>query len=147
MLKISSKILFVCALFAFVASPVFASGHMKKQGIFTVVTSANTQTQLMAMVLTMTTMKQKKPVRILLCGPAGELAVKGSKETKLKPKNMSPQMLLKKMVAGGVDVKICPLYLPNAGKTTADLIKGVSVAKPPMIAKGLADPKYKLFNF
>lgn len=146
MIKNLSKMLLVLVAFAFIGSPLSADSH-KQQGLFTVVTSGDTQTQLMAMVLTINTMMQKKPVRILLCGQAGEIALKGSKETKLKPKNMSPQMLLKKMISKGVQVNICPLYLPNAGKKVTDLIKGIAVAKPPMIAKGLSDPKYKLFTF
>lgn len=147
MIKIIPKMLFVFTVFAFMASPVSADGHIKQPGLFTIVTSGDAQTQLMGMVLSVQTMMQKRPVRVLLCGQAGALGVKGSKETKLQPNNMSPQMLLKKMINNGVKVNICPLYLPNAGKSPADLIKGIEVAKPPVIAKELADPKYRPLNF
>jgi len=52
---------------------------------------------------------------------------------------MSAQMLLKKMIKKGVSVEVCPLYLPNSGKTKIDLIKGVSIANPSKMADMLLE--------
>ena len=128
MKKTVSKI----ALVALLSVPTFSFASSKS--LMTIVTSPNPQTQLMSMVLSVKSMMKGAKVDILLCGPAGDIATKDSKEVILKPKNMSAQMLLKKMIKKGVSVKVCPLYLPNIGKTKADLIKGVSVANPDNMA-------------
>jgi predicted peroxiredoxin len=115
--------------------------------MFVVVTSPEPQTQLMAMVLSTQAVMKNKHVHILLCGPGGDLALKGGKEVTLKPKNVSPQMLLKGLIKKGVPVQVCALYLPNADKTPADLIDGVTPARPPAIAGALLEPGIKLFTF
>ncbi len=133
MKKLVSKI----ALVALLSVPTLSFASSKS--VMTIVTSPNPQTQLMAMVLSVKSMMKGAKVNVLLCGPAGDIATKGSKEVILKPKNMSAQMLLKKMIKKGVDVKVCPLYLPNKGKTKADLIKGISVANPGKMADMLLE--------
>ncbi len=132
-------------LIAFLCAPAlsFASG----KSLMTIVTSPNPQTQLMSMVLSVKSMMKGAKVDILLCGPAGDIATKGSKEIRLKPKNMSAQMLLKKMIKKGVSVKVCPLYLPNKGKTKADLIKGVSVANPGKMAAMILEENRKILTY
>jgi len=117
------------------------------KSIMTIVTSPNPQTQLMSMVLSLKLMMKGAKIDILLCGPAGALAIKGSQEVKLKPKNVSAQMLLKKMIKKGVSVKICPLYLPNKGETKANLIKGVSVANPNKIADIILEDNTKILTY
>jgi len=117
------------------------------KSLMTIVTSPNPQTQLMSMVLSLKSMAQGAKINILLCGPAGTLATKGSKEVKLKPKNVSAQMLLRKMIKKGATVEVCPLYLPNANKTTTDLIKGVSVAKPATQAGKILDDNTKILTY
>ena len=117
------------------------------KGLFVVVTSPDVQTQMMAMVLSTKTVEQGKSVRMLLCGPGGELALKGSEQTVLKPLEKSPQMLLKNLVKKGVTVEVCPLFLPNKGISPDNLIEGVTVAKPPVVAEKLREKGVKLFTF
>ena len=117
------------------------------KGMFVVVTSSDPQTQLMAMVLSTQTLKKEKYVRVLLCSSGGDLALKNGKEVILKPINKSPQMLLKDLINNGVTVQVCPLYLPNKEASLADLITGVTQAKPPLIAEALLEPGVKLFTF
>lgn len=117
------------------------------KGLFVVITAAEPMTQSMALVLSTQTVMQGKSVQILLCGPAGELALKNSPQVMMKPLNKSPQMMLADLIAKGVKVEVCPLYLPNSGKTEADLVKGVSVAKPPVVAKRLRADGLRLFTF
>lgn len=117
------------------------------KGLFVVVTTPDAQTQMMAMVLSTQTINQGKSVRMLLCGPAGELAVKNSEQTMLKPLNKSPQMLLLELIKSGATVEMCPLFLPNKGADATVLIDGVSIAKPPVVAQKLREEGMKLFTF
>lgn len=123
------------------------AGDMAK-GLNVIITSPDHQTQLMAMVLSLQTLKEHdKKVKMVLCGPAGKLALKNTVTPKLKPRNVSPTMLLKKIMNLGANVSICPLYLPNAGKTKADLIPGIKVAKPPVVAKRLLHKEFKNLTY
>jgi predicted peroxiredoxin len=117
------------------------------KGIFVVVTSPEPQTQLMAMVLSIQTLKKGKNVRILLCGPGGDLALKEHKPMKLKPNDMSPRMLLDQLLQKRVKVEVCALYLPNKGAMPSDLIEGVTQADPSYVADALLEPEIKLFTF
>ena len=66
-----------------------------KVNLVTVLTAAEPQTQLMTMVLNMQSMKQGASVHILLCGPAGDLALKDAPAPATapqKPKGMSPML-------------------------------------------------------
>jgi predicted peroxiredoxin len=116
-------------------------------GLFVVVTSPEPQTQMMAMVLANQAAMKGKTVQVLLCGPGADLALKQRKEVILKPKNQSPQLLLKNLIKKGVVVQVCALYLPNKGRTASDLIQGVTPAKPPEIAEVLLEAGVKLFTF
>ena len=115
--------------------------------LLVVVTSENPQVQGMAFVLSRQSRKQGAEVRVLLCGPGGDVALKGAPQTVLKPRGATPQGMLAKLVAAGVTAEVCALYLPNKGKTAADLIDGVGVAKPPAIAAQMLAPDTRLFTF
>ncbi len=117
------------------------------KGVFVVITIGYAQTQLMAMSLSTQVKLKGKTIRILLCDAAGELAIKGSRETVLKPIDKSPQMLMKALIDQGVKVEVCPFFLANKPATPADLIDGVSVAQPPLIADAMLEPGIKLFTF
>lgn len=135
-------------MFSLSASNIALAGQDLAKGLNVMVTSPDSQTQLMAMVLSMQTIKKHdKKVNMVLCGPAGDLALAATVSPKLKPQNVSPTMLLNKIIKLGGNVKVCPLYLPNADKTQADLIKGIGVAKPPMIAKQLLNKDFKNITY
>jgi predicted peroxiredoxin len=124
-----------------------ATAPVASNGLYVVVTSPDPMTQMMAMVISTQTVAQGRSVRVLLCDAAGKLALKGSKETTFKPSGKSPQALLKGLIAKGVKVEVCALYLPNTGKKPADLIDGVGVAQPPAVAEAMAADGVKLFTF
>lgn len=126
-------------------SPAIASDD--KSELFVVVTSPDPQTQGMAMVLSMQAVQQGAGVQMLLCGPGGDIALKGAPQTVLKPRDVTPQGMLTKLMSLGVKPDVCALYLPNNGKSPADLIEGVGVAKPPAIAAALLAEDTKLFTF
>jgi predicted peroxiredoxin len=127
--------------------PQAAAVQPATKGLFVVVTSDDSMTQMMAMVLSTQTLTQGRSVRVLVCGKAGELVLKGSKEKLFKPLDKSPQMLLKGLIAKGVTVEVCPLYLPNTGKQPSALIDGVTVAQPPAVAAAMAEDGIKLLTF
>lgn len=118
------------------------------RGLNVVVTSADRQTQMMAMVLSVQTMKKHgKEINMMLCGAAGDLALQSTNTETFLPPKKSPTMLLNTLLKMGAFIQVCPLYLPNTGKTTDDLIEGITVAKPPIIAGKLLDKDYQNLTF
>ncbi|WP_346895548.1 hypothetical protein [uncultured Roseibium sp.] len=128
-------------------APVKAEGPDK---LVTIVTTPEPQTQLMAMVLTMQSVQQKASARILLCGPAGDLALKDAPESATAPqapKGMSPQGLMKKIMEAGARVEVCAIYLPNKGGAPEALLDGVGVAKPPEMAGAIMADDTRVMSF
>jgi len=140
------KKIFAITLAAMLFIPNLLSANPAK-GLNVVVTSSDAQTQMMAMVLSMMTLKQKKEVNMTLCSNAGDLAVKGMKSTILKPQDKSPKMMLQAIMKKGAKVKVCPLYLPNAGKDASVLLDGITVAKPMDVANGLLNTEYQNLSY
>ncbi|APW66533.1 MULTISPECIES: hypothetical protein [Arcobacteraceae] len=140
------KKIFAITLAAMLFIPNLLSANPAK-GLNVVVTSSDAQTQMMAMVLSMMTLKQKKEVNMTLCSNAGDLAVKGMKSTVLKPQDKSPKMMLQAIMKKGAKVKVCPLYLPNAGKDASVLLDGITVAKPMDVANGLLNTEYQNLSY
>jgi predicted peroxiredoxin len=129
------------------AAPALAD---EKPALVTVLTSEEPQTQLMAMVLTMQSIQQGSKARILLCGPAGDLALKdapASATAPQKPKGMSPQGLMKKIMGTGAPVEVCAIYLPNKGVGQDALIEGVGAARPPEMAGHLLADDTRIMSF
>jgi predicted peroxiredoxin len=110
-------------------------------------TNADNQAQGMAMVLATQMLEQKASVRMLLCGPAGPLALKNYEPAALKPRNVSPKQMMQALIKGGATVEVCALFLPNANLAVADLLEGVSVAKPPEVAAFMVKPGVRAFGF
>lgn len=128
-----------------VTSAVFAD---QGKGLNVVLTAAERQAQMMALVLSVQSMKKHgKEVNMVLCGSAGDLALSSTKTDQLKPAGKSPTQLLMVLLKMGASVEICPLYLPNAGKTEANLIEGITVASPPVVAGRLLDTEYTNLSF
>ena len=111
--------------------------------LVTILTEENPQTQLMAMVLTMQAAQQGAAPHVLLCGPAGDLALKDAPEAATAgqpPKNMSPQGLMQKiMTLPGAKVEVCAIYLPGKGAGADVLLEGVGVANPGEMAKAILE--------
>ncbi len=134
-------------LAALSTSPALAEEPPK---LVTILTSPDAQTQLMGMVLTMQSMQQGAEAYVLLCGPAGDLALKDAPAAATapqKPKGMSPQGLMQNIMAGGATVEVCAIYLPNKGIEASALLEGVSAAKPPAVAARLLADKTRIMSF
>lgn len=115
--------------------------------LFIVLTSAEPQVQGMAMILGLQALSHGSPVRVLLCGSGGDVALKGAPQTALKPVDKSPQQLLQALIAKGATAEVCGLYLPNSGQGAEALIEGVSPVKPPVIGAYMAEPDVRFFTF
>lgn len=128
------------------STSVMANDNSAK-GLNVLLTSKDAQTQMMAMVLSTMTLKEKKEVKMVLCSSAGDLAVKGMESPTLKPQDKSPKMMLEAIIKQGAKVEVCPLYLPNAGKDETVLLEGITVAKPVEVAKNLLNKDYQNLSY
>ena len=128
------------------STSVMANDNSAK-GLNVLLTSKDAQTQMMAMVLSTMTLKEKKEVKMVLCSSAGDLAVKGMESPTLKPQDKSPKMMLEAIIKQGANVEVCPLYLPNAGKDETVLLEGITVAKPAEVAKNLLNKDYQNLSY
>ncbi len=119
--------------------------------LVTIVTSANAQTQLMAMVLTMQAVKQGVSVHILLCGDAGDIALKKAPTTMTtpqKPKGMSPQSMMRMIMAKtDTKVEVCAIYLPNKAVEISALLDGITPANPAEMAGRLIADDTQIMSF
>lgn len=119
----------------------------EKQPLLLILTSGDTQTQGMALVLSSEAQRQGAQVQVLLCSEAGKLGLKDYEAPSLKPRDVTPKQMLQGLMKQGAQVEVCALFLPNLGKTPEDLLEGVSAAKPPVITELLLDRKVRLLNF
>ncbi len=118
--------------------------------LVTIVATAEPQTQLMSMVLSMQARMKGADVHVLLCGPGGDLALKeapASATAPQKPKGMSPQGLMKMLMAKGATVEVCAIYLPNKGVGPEALIDGIGRAKPGPMAERLLEDDTRIMSF
>jgi hypothetical protein len=118
--------------------------------LVTIVTAEHPQTQLMAMVLTSQAAQQGHPVRVLLCGPGGDMALADAPEGVTAPQppmGASPQGLLSQLLANGATVEVCAIYLPGLGADASVLIDGVTVAQPPAMAAAMAAEDSIVWSF
>ena len=120
------------------------------RNLITVVTAAEPQTQLMAMVLTTQATAQGHSAHVLLCGPGGDLALRDAPESATAPqppRDASPQGMLAALIEAGATVEVCAIYLPGRGEGPEVLIDGVGVAQPPAMAGALMDPNATVWSF
>ncbi|MFU8863144.1 MAG: hypothetical protein ACNA7O_04460 [Rhodobacterales bacterium] len=122
-----------------------------QKNLVTILTAEDAQTQLMAMVLTMNSVQAGATAQILLCGPAGDLALKeppASATAAQEPMGMSPQGLMQTiMEKNGTKVEVCAIYLPNKGVGEEALLDGITAAKPPVVAGALLADNTVVMSF
>ena len=118
--------------------------------LVTVVTSAEPQTQLMAMVLTMQAAQQGADVHMLLCGPGGDLGLREAPESATAPqppRDASPQGMMQAIIKAGGRVEVCAIYLPGRGEGPEVLLEGVGVASPPDMAAAMLAEEARVWSF
>ena len=142
------KTLIAATLGAALAVPAAAQDAPK---LITILTAPEPQSQLMAMVLTMNAVAKGAEARILLCGPAGDIALKEAPETATAgqpPKDASPQGLLKAMIEkNGVKAEVCAIYLPGMGADASVLLDGVTAAAPDAMGEAIIDANTQVMSF
>lgn len=119
--------------------------------LLTILTAAEPQTQLMAMVLTMNAMAAGAEAEVLLCGPAGDIALReapASATAGQPPKDASPQGLMKMMMAkNGLKVQVCAIYLPGKGADASILLEGVTAAAPDAMGAAIVAEDTTVMSF
>jgi len=108
--------------------------------LFVNIHSGSAMAQGAGLVLAGQALEQKANVRVLLCDAAADMAVAGKDMPALKPRNVTPQQMLQGLIKNGATVEVCALYLPNSGRQAAELIPGVTPAKPAEVAAHLLKP-------
>lgn len=140
------------------AAPLLAAGLLASAApaetpnrLLTILTAPEPQTQLMAMVLTMNAIAAGAEAELLLCGPAGDIALKAAPETATAgqpPKGASPQGLMRKMMAeAGLKVQVCAIYLPGKGADASVLVEGVTAAAPDAMGAAIVAPGTTVMSF
>jgi intracellular sulfur oxidation DsrE/DsrF family protein len=103
--------------------------------LITILTSADPQTQLMAMVLTMNAMN------------AGADAP-ASATTGQPPKDASPQGLIKLLMAQkNLRVQVCAIYLPAKRMDASVLLEGVTAAAPDAMGAAIVGSNTTVMSF
>ena len=145
-----APVLFAALMCLGTVATTAASEHEGPERMLVVLTSADTETQAMTLVLSNQVAKSGKPVHLLLCGPAGDIALAkppADAERVITPKGMTVLSLLKGLQAKGAAVDVCAIYLPNRKLEASALAEGVGVARPPAIAAEMVDDDTRLFTF
>jgi hypothetical protein len=119
--------------------------------LITILTSPEPQTQLMAMVLTMNAINAGAEAEMLLCGPAGDIALNdapASATAGQPPRDASPQGLMKMMMAQmNLNVQVCAIYLPGKGADASVLIEGVTAAAPDAMGAAIVADNTTVMSF
>lgn len=143
-----SKLLTASALALGLASTAQAD---EPNRLITILTSAEPQTQLMAMVLTMNAMGAGAQAELLLCGPAGDIALREAPQTATAgqpPRGASPQGLMQMMMAqNGLKVQVCAIYLPGKAADASVLLEGVTAAAPDAMGAAIVADDTTVMSF
>ncbi len=127
--------------------PVPVDTEATDPAILVVLTAEDNMTQGMSMILANQSLDQGADVRVLLCGPGGQLGLQGHDGDVLQPREVSPGQLLNRLIENEVLVEVCAIFLPNTEWTEGDLREDVGVAQPADVAAWMLRPGVKLFPF
>lgn len=132
-----------------VSTSILSEKEVKtKETLFVIITSSESEIQMMSLILATQSLNQSATVRILICGEAGNLALKDSESPTFKPANLSPKQLLLGLINRGVRVEVCGIYLPNRGNLSKDdLIETIDTANPAEIAGFMVREDVRVVSF
>ncbi|WP_022962464.1 DsrE family protein [Halopseudomonas pelagia] len=148
MLKLPKRLLIPAFAALSLTLPVHAENHQNSiDDVMVILSDSSTQTQGMAMVLGNTMADQGANVHVLLCDKAGDLALNAYQGESLKPNDLTPGQMLRRLIKQGASVNVCALYLPNSGYTRTDLLEGVNVATPVDMSAQMLNPSFRVFSF
>jgi predicted peroxiredoxin len=149
-LRTAKPAAYLAALALMLFTPIAASAADTTDDLLVILTSADAQSQGMALVLSNQAAKQGTKVHLLLCGPAGDLALRNTpRNATLKtPKGSTMlQGLLAGLQAKGAKIDVCALYLPGRNGAAGDLADGIGIARPKDIADEMMDGGVRLATF
>lgn len=148
MFNLSKRMLIPALAALSLALPANAGSHEKTiDNVMLILSDSSTQTQGMAMVLGNSMADQGARVQVLLCDKAGDLALNADQSASLKPNDLTPGQMLRRLIKQGASVSVCALYLPNSGYTQTDLLDGVKVATPKEMSAQMLNPELRVFSF
>ena len=149
-MKIPKSIALWFLALAVLAGAGAAKASDDSEKMLVILTSPEVETQAMALVLSNHTAMRGTKVRLLLCGPAGDIALKtppAQAQKVVTPKGMTVSSLLAALRQKGAAVEVCAIYLPNRNLAPDALAEGVGVARPPAIAAEMTDDDTQLAVF
>ncbi len=118
--------------------------------LMAVVTTADPETQFMALTLLKTSGVDPRQIRILLCGPGGDLGLKAPAEASpptFGAASGTAQALLEELDVKGATIEVCAIYLPARRSDRSILMDSIGVASPLDIGPILADPAVRVLTF
>ena len=118
--------------------------------LMSVITTANPEAQFMALTLLKTSGVDPRQIRVLLCGPGGDLALKVPAEASPQtfgPESRTAHALLAELDENGATIEVCAIYLPARRSDRSILMDSIGVASPADIGPILADPAVRVLTF
>jgi len=127
------------------ASPSLAAG----QKVLMLLSSDNGETQTMNLVLANQMQGAGNSVHLLLCGVAGDIALKTAPDVALKPmtpQGLSVRALMEALMKKGATIEVCAIYLPYRKLQPDALVEGVKPASPKDIAAMMVEPAVRVLG-
>jgi hypothetical protein len=118
-----------------------------KPPLLVLVTSPAPMTQAMAMILSREALARQTPVRMVLCGPGGELALNTYSGPAFQPSGLTAQQMLRGVIGAGARVEVCPIFLANTPGAAAGLIEGVVPTTPADVGAFMDRADVRFLNF
>jgi predicted peroxiredoxin len=110
-------------------------------------TAENNEAQALTFILANQLQSTGNQVEIVLCGPAGDVALATPPQGALAPvtpQGLSVRMLAERFIAQGGKLNVCAIYLPNRKLSPEALMNGVAPTQPKDVAATMADPAVKV---
>lgn len=125
------------------------SAHAAGQKVLSLLSSGDAESQAFSLILANEVKAAGNTLDLVLCGPAGDIALKAAPAQATKPvtpNGMSVKALLERLIGQGARVELCAIHLPNRALQPDALIAGVLVGKPADVAARLADPSIRVIG-
>jgi predicted peroxiredoxin len=138
----ASQALFALALMG--VAPALAG-----QSILSLLSAESAESQAFSLVLANQMQASGNAVELLLCGQAGDIALKAAPAavtTSVTPQGASVKALAERFLKQGGKISVCAIYLPNRKLNPDALIDGVSVANPKQMADKIVDPAIRVIG-
>jgi predicted peroxiredoxin len=134
---------------AMLATALMASPAVAGQKMLMLLSASAAEAQAFNLVLANQIQASGHGVHMLLCGEAGDMALKAIPEAATKvvtPQGLTVRTLLEGLLKKGGTVQVCAIYLPNRKLQADALMEGVSAARPQDIAAMIVDPAVKVIG-